>query len=166
MTTTTDAPDASGSPAAAKPSRMAAWRAHSFGPASEQPYRRRTSDWVRLVLGIAILVFAIWHQDDPGDFERNLFTTLNGLPSDLDTFFRLLYALGALWALALVVVAAVVARRWRLARDLAIGGVGDVGARPPHRHARRGEREPDRTRSTWSPASATTRWPSPPCGSA
>ncbi len=36
-------------PRAAKPSRMAAWRAHSFGPASEQPYRRRTSDWVRLV---------------------------------------------------------------------------------------------------------------------
>src|SRR6476619_3071057 len=113
-TEVSDAPDA-------QPSRLAAWRAHSFGPASEQPYRRRTSDWVRLVLGIAILVFAIWHQDDPGSFERNLFTTLNGLPSELDTFFRLLYALGALWALALVVVAAVVARRWRLARDLAGG---------------------------------------------
>ena len=102
---------------------MAAWRAHSFGPASEQPYRRRTSDWVRLVLGIGILAFAIWHQDDPGNFERNLFTTLNGLPTSSTRFFRLLYALGALWALGLVVVAALVARRWRLARDLAIGGV-------------------------------------------
>ena len=102
---------------------MAAWRAHSFGPASEQPYRRRTSDWVRLVLGVGILVFAIWHQDDPGTFERNLFTTLNGLPNDLDSFFRRLYALGALWALALVVLAALLARRWRLARDMAIGGV-------------------------------------------
>jgi undecaprenyl-diphosphatase len=123
MTTTTDAPESSDTTGEAKPSRMAAWRAHSFGPASEQPYRRRTSDWVRLVLGIAILAFAIWHQDDPGNFERNLFTTLNGLPNDLDTFFRGLYAVGALWALALVVVAAVVARRWRLARDMAIGGV-------------------------------------------
>jgi len=125
MTTTTDAPDAPDSPATEpeQPSRLAAWRAHSFGPASEQPYRRRTSDWVRLVIGVGILVFAIWHQDDPGTFERNLFTTLNGLPSELDTFFRLLYALGALWALALVVIAALVARRWRLARDLAIGGV-------------------------------------------
>ena len=27
-------------PAIPKPSRMAGWRAHSFGPASEQPYRR------------------------------------------------------------------------------------------------------------------------------
>ncbi len=102
---------------------MAAWRAHSFGPASEQPYRRRTSDWFRLVIGVGILAFAIWHEDDPTQFEKNLFTTLNGLPSQLDSLFRLLYALGALWALGLVVVAALVARRWRLARDLAIGGV-------------------------------------------
>ncbi len=122
MTTTTDAPETPDA-APAKPSRMAAWRAHSFGPASEQPYRRRTSDWVRLVLGVGILVFAIWHQDDPGTFERNLFTTLNGLPNDLESFFRGLYAVGALWALALVVLAALLARRWRLARDMAIGGV-------------------------------------------
>ncbi len=102
---------------------MAVWRTHSFGPASEQPYRRRTSDWIRLVVGVGILAFAIWHQSDPGAFEENLFTTLNGLPNQLETFFRLLYALGALWALGLVVVAALVARRWRLARDMAIGGV-------------------------------------------
>src|SRR4051794_17516754 len=104
-------------------SRMASWREHSFGPASELPYRRRTSDWIRLVIGVAILVFTIWHQDDPTDFERDLFTTLNGLPDQLASFFRLIYALGALWAVGLVVVAALVARRWRLARDLAIGGV-------------------------------------------
>jgi undecaprenyl-diphosphatase len=128
MATTTDAPDAPHTPQApeaalAKRSRMAAWRAHSFGPASEQPYRRRTSDWFRVVIGVGILVFAIWHQDDPGTFERNLFTTLNGLPNDLETLFRGLYAVGALWALGLVVLAALVARRWRLARDMAIGGI-------------------------------------------
>ncbi len=48
---------------------------------------------------------------------------MNGLPGALESLFRLIYATGALWAVALVVVAAVVARRWRLARDLAIGGV-------------------------------------------
>src|SRR3954466_5891012 len=120
--TTTEAPE-NPDPAPAKPSRMAAWRSHSFGPASEQPYRRRTSDWFRLVIGVGILAFAIWHQDDPGTFERNLFTTLNGLPDDLTSFFRGLYAFGALWALALVVLAALLSRRWRLARDMAIGGV-------------------------------------------
>lgn len=122
MTTTADAPPTAAH-APDKPSRLASWRAHSFGPASEQPYRRRTSDWVRLVLGAAIFAFTIWHQDKPTTFEKNLFTTLNGLPSDLESFFRLVYSLGALWALGLVVVAAVVARRWRLARDMAVGGV-------------------------------------------
>ena len=87
MTAATEAPPAE----APRPSRIGAWRAHSFGPASEQPYRRRTSDWIRLVLGVGILVFAIWHQDDPGAFEQNLFTTLNGLPNQLESFFRLLY---------------------------------------------------------------------------
>ncbi|MDQ1432735.1 MAG: hypothetical protein QOF40_3337, partial [Actinomycetota bacterium] len=103
--------------------RMAGWRAHSFGPASEQPYRRRTSDWIRLVVGVAILAFAIARQDHPTQFERNLFTFFNGLPNQLESFFRLLDAAGTLWAVGLVMVAAVVARRWRLARDLAIGGL-------------------------------------------
>ncbi len=119
MTATTDEVEASPE----KPSRMAAWRAHSFGPASEQPYRRRTSDWVRLVVGAAIFAFTIWHEDDPTQFEKNLFTTLNGLPNQLDSLFRLIYSLGALWALGLVIVAALVMKRWRLARDLAVGGL-------------------------------------------
>ncbi|HLM18518.1 MAG TPA: lysylphosphatidylglycerol synthase transmembrane domain-containing protein, partial [Acidimicrobiia bacterium] len=106
-----------------QPSRMAAWRAHSFGPASEQPYRRRTSDWVRLLIGAAIFAFAIWHENDPTQFEKNLFTTLNGLPNELDSLFRLIYSLGALWALGLVIIAALVMKRWRLARDLAVGGL-------------------------------------------
>jgi uncharacterized membrane protein YbhN (UPF0104 family) len=113
---TTDAPSD-------KPSRLEHWRAHSFGPASEEPYRRRTSDWVRFVVGASIFAFTIWHQDDPTQFEKNLFTTLNGLPNQLDSFFHLVYALGALWALALVIIAALVFKRWRLARDLAIGGL-------------------------------------------
>ena len=101
------------------------WRLRNltFGPASEQPYRRRTSDWFRLVLGVVFVALTIAHENNPGDFEENLFTLLNGLPNDLRTFFRALYGLGALWALGLVVVAALVARRWRLARDLVIAGV-------------------------------------------
>ena len=124
-------------------SRLAAWRAHSFGPASEQPYRRRTSDWVRVVVGLSILTFAIWHQDDPGDVRAQPLHALNGLPDQLESFFRLLYALGALWALGLVVVAALVARRWRLARDLAIGGRRGLG-----RSAASSARSSSRTRAS------------------
>jgi hypothetical protein len=30
-------------------------RANSFGPASEEPYRRRFSDWIRVGVGVALL---------------------------------------------------------------------------------------------------------------
>ena len=102
--------------------RLARWRSHTFGPASELPYRRRTSDWVRLVLALALVGFAIAHESDAGDFEQNLYALLNGLPDDLRSFFTALYDIAALWALGIIVVAALIARRWRLARDLAIAG--------------------------------------------
>ena len=77
-----------------KLSRVATWRAHSFGPASEQPYRRRTSDWIRLVIGASIFAACIAHYDHPSAFELNLFNTVNGLPDSLESAFRLVYALG------------------------------------------------------------------------
>jgi uncharacterized membrane protein YbhN (UPF0104 family) len=103
--------------------RLWRWRHVTFGPASEQPYRRRSSDWVRVILAVAFLAFAIEHEANPGEFEENLYTLLNGLPDDLRSFFDALWALGALWAVGLVVVAALVAQRWRLARDMAIAGL-------------------------------------------
>jgi uncharacterized membrane protein YbhN (UPF0104 family) len=47
----------------------------------------------------------------------------NQLPEGLHSFFRALYTVAAIWAVGIVVVAALVARRWRLARDLLISGV-------------------------------------------
>jgi undecaprenyl-diphosphatase len=103
-------------------SRWAQWRAGSFGPASETPYRRRTSDWVRLTVAVVLVALLIAHEGDLTHTEESLFTFFNGLPDELRSFFSFLYRFGALWALAIVVVAALVARRWRLARDLAIAG--------------------------------------------
>lgn len=99
------------------------WRRGAFGPASEQPYRRRTSDWIRLVVGAVLVGLAIAHQGHAGQTEQSLFEFFNGLPDGLTSLFRALYGLGTLWALFLVVVAALFARRWRLARDLTIAGV-------------------------------------------
>ncbi len=106
-----------------KPGRMAQWRGRAFGPASELPYRRRTSDWIRLVIAVVIMAVLIAHRDGGDDTsEQNLFHLINGLPDALAPLFQILYRFGALWALALVVIAALVARRWRLARDMAIAG--------------------------------------------
>jgi undecaprenyl-diphosphatase len=99
------------------------WRRRTFGPASEEPYRRRTSDWVRLAVATGLLVAACFHEGNPTDAEQDLFAFFNGLPNDLQSLFVTIYRVGALWAVGLVVAAALIARRWRLARDLAISGV-------------------------------------------
>ena len=103
--------------------KVSHWRTGTFGPASEEPYRRRTSDWIRLVTAAVLLYLIARHANDLTRTERDVFQFFNGLPGGMKTFFRTLYRFGALWAVGLVVVAALVARRWRLARDLAIAGV-------------------------------------------
>ena len=103
--------------------RWARWRTGTFGPASELPYRRRTSDRIRVVTAVVLLALFIVHWDNPTQAELDLFQLVNGLPNDLETLFRAFYDVGVLWAVGIVVVAALVARRWRLARDLAVAGV-------------------------------------------
>ena len=99
------------------------WRTGTFGPASEEPFRRRNSDWLKLVVNGTILALLVANHGTPGSTDLALFRFFNGLPSDLQSFFTLLYRAGSLWALGIVVAAALVARRWRLARQLAAAGV-------------------------------------------
>ena len=106
-----------------KSDRIATWRGRAFGPASELPYRRRTSDRIRVVIAIVLMAVLIAHEGHEDTSADSLFQLVNGLPDALKPFFELLYRFGALWAVGLVVVAALVARRWRLARDMAIAGV-------------------------------------------
>jgi uncharacterized membrane protein YbhN (UPF0104 family)/tRNA A-37 threonylcarbamoyl transferase component Bud32 len=54
--------------------------------------------------------------------EQAVFDLFNTLPGDLEPVFRALYRLGTLWAVGLVVAAALVARRRLLARDLLCAG--------------------------------------------
>ena len=97
-------------------------RSRTFGPASEEPYRRRTSDWARLVIAVGIMVWLCFHQGHPTDSEISLVQLVNGLPDEIQPFFDAIFAVGALWAVGVVFGAALIARRWRLARDLAIAG--------------------------------------------
>jgi uncharacterized membrane protein YbhN (UPF0104 family)/tRNA A-37 threonylcarbamoyl transferase component Bud32 len=106
-----------------KSGRWAGMRGRMFGPASELPYRRRTSDRIRVGVAFVLMALLIAHEGNENPSENDLFQLINGLPDALAPLFELLYRFGALWALGLVVVAALVARRWRLARDMAIAGL-------------------------------------------
>ncbi len=94
----------------------------SFARASEEPYRRRVTDAIRVgfaVVGVTVLSI---HSAHNSQLAIAVFHSLNSLPNSLEPMFRFLYRLCALWAVALVVGAAVTAKRWRLARDLALAG--------------------------------------------
>src|SRR5204863_229406 len=48
------------------------WQHRTFGPASEQPYRRRTSDWIRFAFAFVLLVGTCFHFNDLTESERDL----------------------------------------------------------------------------------------------
>ena len=95
---------------------------YGFARASEEPYRRRPLDAIALVLGALVVAILAERHNDPSDFENRIFTAINGLPDDLEGVAKAVFQLGTLWALGIIVVAALLARRWRLTRDLFLAG--------------------------------------------
>jgi len=93
-----------------------------FGPAAEQPFRRRTTDWIRVITAGVLLAALSTHVGDITRTERTIFQFFNSLPGGLQSFVATWYRLGALWAVGLVGAAALLAGRWRLARDLVVCG--------------------------------------------
>jgi undecaprenyl-diphosphatase len=84
--------------------------------------RRRPGDAVRVVLAALLFLLLALHAGHYFKSERTFTRFLLDLPNDLHSLARLAYDLLALWALGIVVFGAVLARRWRLARDVAVAG--------------------------------------------
>jgi uncharacterized membrane protein YbhN (UPF0104 family)/membrane-associated phospholipid phosphatase/tRNA A-37 threonylcarbamoyl transferase component Bud32 len=104
--------------------RASGWRRESFGPASEKPFRRRSVDGIRLVIATLALVVLSLRANNVPRGEQGLFTYFNSLPSGLSPLFRGLYAAGTLWTGGLVIVAALVGRRFRLSLAMLLTGAG------------------------------------------
>ena len=97
-------------------------RSRPFGPASEAPYRRRASDWIRLIFAAGLLVALTARATHIGAAEQRIFELFDSAPRGLAPLCRAVEGLGALWAVGMVGAAALIGRRWRLARDLVIAG--------------------------------------------
>ncbi len=98
-----------------------------FGHADERPYRRLVGDWIRLVLAGALVAVSAANPQFLRATERALDAFFATLPGSLDGLFEVLLAVGYLWGIALVALAALVARRYRLAAVIAAGGLAAWG---------------------------------------
>jgi len=87
--------------------------------------RRHPADVLRLVLGLLILTWARFAavSAEPSRLDINLFRLVNQLPDSAAAPLIGVMQLGALAAVPVVMVVCVLARRLRLARLVAIGGV-------------------------------------------
>jgi uncharacterized membrane protein YbhN (UPF0104 family)/tRNA A-37 threonylcarbamoyl transferase component Bud32 len=97
-------------------------RNRAFGHADEKPYRRLTGDWVRVVIAVVLVTASVRHHGDDTGTELAFKKFWSSLPDGLQGFFEALSRLGSLWAVGLLAAAALLARRWRLALELAIAG--------------------------------------------
>ncbi len=84
---------------------------------------RRASDAVRLVVAVAIFVGLAIHAGNESSAERSLARFVAELPAGLRTPLEGLYVLAVLWVVGLIVIAVLMGRRWRLARDIACAAV-------------------------------------------
>jgi undecaprenyl-diphosphatase len=94
--------------------------AGTFGPASEEPYRRRASDAVRVLIAVAVVAWFVARVEGVSGAERAVFEWFNSLPGGLHPLFRSFYRVGFAVAVGLVGAAALIGRRWRLVRDLVL----------------------------------------------
>jgi uncharacterized membrane protein YbhN (UPF0104 family)/tRNA A-37 threonylcarbamoyl transferase component Bud32 len=94
----------------------------AFGAADEHPYRRLTADWIKVGLAAVLITASLRHVGNATATEKQIESFFSSLPSGLDRVFNGMLGLGVLWGVGLVVVASLVARRWRLALVLASAG--------------------------------------------
>ena len=106
------------SPSAAPP-----WRFRTFGPASEQPYRRRVTDWFRIGTAVVLIALCAAHVHHLWTGERAVWQFFNTMPSALTSLALGVYRVAAIACIAVIAAAALVARRWRLARDFALSAL-------------------------------------------
>ena len=96
---------------------------------TDEPPERRPADLARLVLGaLGVSVVGVWAQAQ-SSLDGNVFRAINALPNGLDGTATALFALGSIWAVLVVMIAAALVTRgkWRIPLQIGLAGVGAWG---------------------------------------
>src|ERR1700761_758225 len=100
--------------------RARPWRSIVFAPEGDGQTRRRGSDAVRVVLAV-LAVFCAWLVVSAGPHpEEALVNVVTPPPSGVKWLVNLVWIVGSFGGAVGLVGLALLARRWRLARDLAV----------------------------------------------
>jgi uncharacterized membrane protein YbhN (UPF0104 family)/tRNA A-37 threonylcarbamoyl transferase component Bud32 len=103
-------------------------RLEVFSAASDEPYRRRAIDAIRLLVAAFLLTLLTVRAGDHTTFERRLASFLASIPGAGADWWRVPLAVGVLYGLALVAICLIARRRSRLVVQLLAAALGAWGA--------------------------------------
>ena len=100
------------------------WRATFFAPVGDGQTRRRGSDILRVVVGLAALVLCWLAAAANSRSEHSIATVLSPAPEGIRWLISTIWWVASFGLIAVVIVLALVSRRWNVARDTALAGFG------------------------------------------
>jgi uncharacterized membrane protein YbhN (UPF0104 family) len=98
---------------------LRSWRSVVFAPAGDGQRRRRGTDGLRLACAVAALVCCLLVIRYDARIDRAVTLVVHPPPWSISWLVTLVYDVGSLGVTAVLVVLALIARRWAMARDIA-----------------------------------------------
>ena len=117
-----EAVQSAGSVAKAHPLR--GWRSVFFAPVGDGQRRRRGSDGARLVLAVLALVICLLVIHFDSRVDQAITAVIHPPPWSITWLVTVVYQAGSIGVVVVLVAIALLARRWEIARDLALSAAG------------------------------------------
>ncbi|HEY1734622.1 MAG TPA: lysylphosphatidylglycerol synthase domain-containing protein, partial [Acidimicrobiales bacterium] len=105
---------------AVTPSPWPRWRSVAFAPVGDGQRRRRGSDGIRVVVAVVGLLACLLVISYGYRVDRTITRVVSPPPGSIDWLVTAVYDVGAFGVAAVLVILALVARRWAVARDLGV----------------------------------------------
>ena len=107
-----------------RPGLLRSWRSAVFAPVGDGQRRRRGSDGVRLACAVAALVFTLLVIRYNSRIDRAITQVIHPPPWSITWLVTVVYEAGSFGVTIVLVALALIARRWVVARDIALSAAG------------------------------------------
>jgi len=107
-----------------RPGLLRSWRSAVFAPVGDGLRRRRGSDGVRLAIAVVALVCCLLVIRYDSRVDRAIAAVIYPAPWSIKWLVTVTYEAGSLGVVAVLVAVSLIARRWVIARDIALSAAG------------------------------------------